>query len=360
MLRLAAHSAVRAPLRPATVSRSALASFSTSPLRLDSSSTSAAVLENLVGGKAGIARKKQEFEDKYRAALEAKAKAEGVSVEQLKAKMAPMKDVTASPKASAGPEQLGPVEAGSMDSRKSAEEVTKPKVVKPLPSAKGETASEPVSSGKKGDSPVKPLHDIMDLSKVPDLTTSALSKLWTTYHQAKGFLSAAIPTETYLRMINSARRFPIFVLPLTRTAEMPEGQEAESATEMHLLEWAVLPQPTTVTEPVPPPSTVLFTPLAEYKARQSFAQPYLILTHYTDLSTSHGLVLMRGEISANVTLNTTDAQVLAVRMQLFYNDQNKGGEVEQGRRELLRAFHQKPEEFNVDALIKLAAADELR
>lgn len=75
----------------------------------------------------------------------------------------------------------------------------------------------------------------MDLSKASDLTTQALSQLWTAYHQSKGFLSAAVPLETYLRMLNSARKYPLFVLPLARVAELPEGQEAESATEMHLL-----------------------------------------------------------------------------------------------------------------------------
>lgn len=124
-------------------------------------------------------------------------------------------------------------------------------------------------------------------------------------------------------------------------------------------EWSLLPQPAGVNEPVPPPSTVLFTPLAEYKARQEYAQPYLILTHYTDLANSHNVVLMRGEITPNVALNSTDAQVLAVRMQLFYNDTGKGGDIEQARRELLRTFHEAPEEFNVEALIKAGSISEL-
>ncbi|KWU44469.1 ATP11-domain-containing protein, partial [Rhodotorula sp. JG-1b] len=204
----------------------------------------------------------------------------------------------------------------------------------------------------------QPLNDIMDLSKASDLTTQALSQLWTAYHQSKGFLSAAVPLETYLRMLNSARKYPLFVLPLARVAELPEGQEAESATEMHLLEWSLLPQPS-ATEPVPPPSTVLFTPLAEYKARQEFSQPYLILTHYTDLAASHNVVLMRGEISANVALNSTDAQMLAIRMQMFYNDTGKGGDLERQRRELLRSFHETPEQFDVDALIKAGTISDL-
>lgn len=117
-------------------------------------------------------------------------------------------------------------------------------------------------------------------------------------------------------------------------------------------EWSILPPPPTTTEPVPPPSTVLFTPLAEYKARQEYAQPYLILTHYTDLAASHNVVLMRGEISSNVTLNATEAQVLAVRMQLFYNDSGKDGSLENQRRELLRSFHERPEQFDVEKLVK--------
>lgn len=119
-----------------------------------------------------------------------------------------------------------------------------------------------------------------------------------------------------------------------------------------LQEWALLPPPSTVTEPVPFPSTVLFTPLAEYKVRQTYSQPYLILSHYTDLAASHGVVLMRGEISDNVALDQVHAQVLAVRMQMFYNDTGVGGEKEAERRELLRLFHEKPEEFDVQRLIK--------
>lgn len=119
-----------------------------------------------------------------------------------------------------------------------------------------------------------------------------------------------------------------------------------------------MPQPS-ATKPVPPPSTVLFTPLAEYKARQEFSQPYLILTHYTDLAASHNVVLMRGEISANVALNSTDAQMLAIRMQMFYNDTGKGGDMERQRRELLRSFHETPEQFDVDALIKAGTISDL-
>lgn len=77
----------------------------------------------------------------------------------------------------------------------------------------------------------------MDLSKAALLDSSAVSQLWTTYHQAKGFLSAAIPTVTYEKMVKTGKKYPIFVLPLTRdvVGEAPDGSETESAVEMHLL-----------------------------------------------------------------------------------------------------------------------------
>lgn len=37
---------------------------------------------------------------------------------------------------------------------------------------------------------------------------------------------------------------------------------------------------------------------------------------------------------------------------MFYNDTGLGGEKEEERRELLRLFHEKPEEFDVERLIK--------
>ncbi|GAA5828911.1 hypothetical protein JCM3766R1_003863 [Sporobolomyces carnicolor] len=316
--------------------------------------------ESLIGGRAGIERRRQVLEQKYQHVLEAKAKQQGLTVEQLKDKAREAaKAKEAADRLAAAPAS-GPVEAGSVGTRsEGAHEGDN--VVKPLPSAQ-KPNSQAQPAYKKGDSPVKPLYDIMDLSKVTGLTSSALSQLWTTYHQAKGFLSAAIPTETYLKMISNARKYPLFVVPLQRDVigEAPDGTQTDQAMEMQVLNWALLPPPANVTEPVPAPSTVLFTPLAEYKSRQEYAQPYLILTHYTDLSASHDVVLMRGEITPNVSLNDTEAQILAIRMQLFYHDKGGTNEVEQERRELLRVFHQEPEKFEWERLIKAGEITETK
>lgn len=63
------------------------------------------------------------------------------------------------------------------------------------------------------------------------------------YHQTKkGFLSAAVPLETYNMMLENAARYPMFVVPLARedTAAVEQtsaeiAAEATSAVEMHFL-----------------------------------------------------------------------------------------------------------------------------
>lgn len=147
----------RAALPRVSLARSA-APFSSSPFpRASPRDTGADLLENLVGGKLGIARKQKQFEDKYRAALEAKAQKEGVTVEELKARAVRKPDVTASLPGSAGRASAGPVEAGSVDTRKKAGELEQPDVVKPLPSTEKKTAPKAAqaSSGGQGNAPVK-------------------------------------------------------------------------------------------------------------------------------------------------------------------------------------------------------------
>jgi ATP synthase F1 complex assembly factor 1 len=65
----------------------------------------------------------------------------------------------------------------------------------------------------------------------------------------------------------------------------------------------------------------MYTPLGEYKLRQTFAQPTLILTHYTDLAESHGIVLMRGDITPNSNgspkITAIEAQMLVLRLAIY-------------------------------------------
>lgn len=96
---------------------------------------------------------------------------------------------------------------------------------------------------------------------------------------------------------------------------------------------------------IPGPSTVLFTPLAHYQAQQTFAQPHVILTHYTDLINTHGIVLMKGDLTDSVSTKINDAHLLVLRLQQFYQGSHAL------RTDLLKDFHERPAQFDVQKLV---------
>ncbi|TRM58995.1 ATP11 protein-domain-containing protein [Schizophyllum amplum] len=241
----------------------------------------------------------------------------------------------------------------------------------------------PAASARTDSSPVKPLASILALEKIldPPHTAEQIAQIWTAYHDlqsggtGRGFVSASIPQATYEKMLAIARRYPTFIIPLPRlveqevTEETPEGASTgvkkETAYEFFLLQWDLHdapPAPTTTTDifarpqaspsPNPPTATVIFTPLQEYKLRQQFATPYLVLTQYTDLASSHGTVLLRGEItpstaeSGKFMLSQEDARSLTMAIQKFYL-------WDQGKKEnLLQVFHERPQDFKWEELLR--------
>jgi len=172
-------------------------------------------------------------------------------------------------------------------------------------------------------------------------------------------------------MLGVAGRYSTFVLPLPRVA-LGDKKSEDNAYEFYFMQWGFHgspPQPSASPEDpfiapspssphLPQTSTILFTPLGEYKLRQSFATPYLVLTHYTDLAKTQGIVLLRGEITASSAsgegseerwmLSQEDAQMLAVGVQRFYLwDEGKG----EGEK-LVKTFHEQPGEFKWEDLLK--------
>ena len=184
-------------------------------------------------------------------------------------------------------------------------------------------------------------------------------------------------------MLVVARSYPQFILPLSRQSS--EGQEGEKAYEFYMLQWDTYdppPSPSASTDPfvgkagekaeapstgapssssassLPRTATAIFTPLGEYKLRQAFATPHLALTFYPDLSDTHNLVLLRGELTPRTSapdqylLSQQDAQLLVMGLQRFYlwsTAEGSGSE----HATLLRTFHERPEEFKWEELVKL-------
>jgi ATP synthase F1 complex assembly factor 1 len=175
-------------------------------------------------------------------------------------------------------------------------------------------------------------------------------------------------------MVAVSAKYPAFVVPVLRVRDdSSEEVEARKAYEFYFLQWGFHggPRlPSLAEDPFFTPSsvahdyqisTILFTPLQEYKMRTAFATPYLALTFYTDLATSHDVVLMRGEITSASTgsgaqylLRQEDAQLLVMQVQKFYLwGEGNHGEASEGER-LLKVFHEKPEEFMWEDLLKHA------
>ncbi|KAG6885527.1 hypothetical protein C0993_000523 [Termitomyces sp. T159_Od127] len=259
-----------------------------------------------------------------------------------------------------------------------AETVAKVSATKSSTKAK----SKSIPSGRKDSSPVKPLSSILNLQKIMATphTPDQIGALWTAYHLSKsggtgrGYVCAAIPLDLYKKMAGIAEQYPTFIVPVRREklATEPKIKGEGDAYEFYFLQWDfhdVPPVPSATddlfafSKPAsagvnPKIATILFTPLQEYKIRAAFATPYLVLTHYTDLAYSHGVVLLRGEITPNSSgtgsymLTQEDAQMLSMSAQKFYLWDNRDQASTGG--ELLRCFHEKPQEFQWEKLLKHA------
>jgi ATP synthase F1 complex assembly factor 1 len=78
---------------------------------------------------------------------------------------------------------------------------------------------------------------------------------------------------------------------------------------------------------------------------------------YPELAESHKLVLLRGEITASTSgggwmLSQEDAQMLIMGVQKFYLWEERGGSgKDQDAERLLKAFHEKAEEFKWEELL---------
>ncbi|KAH7881234.1 ATP11 protein-domain-containing protein [Lentinula edodes] len=256
--------------------------------------------------------------------------------------------------------------------------------VEPSSASRPEVAATP----RKDSSPVKPLGSILNLPRILSVNASQVSALWTAYHASRsegtgrGYLCASIPLEAYERMAAVATRYPTFVLPVPRPDPEAKGNAntTETPYEFQFMQWAFHESPPipSAAEPDPfvpstntyqaadgssnpPTSSILFTPLQEFKMRNSFATPYLVLTHYTDLARTHGIVLLRGEITpgsgndGRYLLSQEDAQILSMGVQKFYLwSDNKGVEQKDGStgESILRTFHEKPSEFDWQEMLK--------
>ncbi|WVQ81122.1 hypothetical protein IAT38_003244 [Cryptococcus sp. DSM 104549] len=332
-----------------------------------------------------VEKKKKEMEEKYAEKLRKRAEAEGVQdVEELKKKVL-------APSVREELRKQGKIESIVAEEGKGAEKSVEQKAAPERPRAK----REPTSQAEGDRAGIKPLSSIINLPLL-HLTphdTTAIHQIWNAYHTthptlSSAFLSASLPASTYTSMITLARENPFFILPLPRLAAEPaEGETPEVKTdeyEMFYLQWLFHPTPTNTAPPtggaapapLPLTTSVIFTPLEEFKKSGEWAQPYLVLTHYPDLAQTHDLVLMRGEISPATAsgpdgsaanpgflLSQQQSQLLALALQRFYctgiavpGEGEKGKADREKRMAALKGLREKPEEWSWVGLVEMAYA----
>ncbi|KAF5392524.1 hypothetical protein D9757_002194 [Collybiopsis confluens] len=308
-----------------------------------------------------------DWESKYAQKLRLRAEKQGLNVNQLKENA---KEVLQAER-----KRLSDANAQAIRAKKSLEEKT------------AETSSAPRDFARTDSSPVKPLGSILNLPKIASVNPTQVSALWTAYHASRsdgtgrGYLCASIPLESYERMAAVGAKYPSFVLPVSRpNAQVESSESADTPHEFYFMQWGFHEAPPVppAAEPDPfiPPthtaqspegfsnpstSTILLTPLQEFKLRNSYATPYLVLTHYTDLAKTHGIVLLRGEITpgsgndGRYLLSQEDAQILSLGVQKFYLwSDSKGSEKnnESTGETILKKFHEKPLDFDWQEMLK--------
>ncbi|KAI0203999.1 ATP11 protein-domain-containing protein [Astrocystis sublimbata] len=271
--------------------------------------------------------------EKYREKLDQKARAEGLrSVDELKTAYADRiqhlkkKDSTTIP----GLDALLADEEPSSSQAQTQQTSNQTKSQPPISSPSARSTSQGA---------VKPLSEILDLPKARELPVKELSAIWRLRHAAsENSLCAVVPTATYAALERTGRAHPTFVLPVPR-----DGQGAE----IHYLQW--------VFDAVSGTGTVLFTQLAEYKARGEWAQPHTSITHYADAAgLSHegnqGVVLMAGSLVEGRGASIEDARWLVMLMQRFYGEEGLGGDA--AKRQLLMEFSKGDGNFSVEKLLE--------
>ncbi|PFH61758.1 hypothetical protein XA68_16378 [Ophiocordyceps unilateralis] len=204
-----------------------------------------------------------------------------------------------------------------------------PEVSTPAPEKRTEAGAAPAAA-------ILPLDAIVDVDKVRQLPEKELTAIWRLRHaDSPQNMCAVVPASTYRTMESAARKAPQFVLPVPHA-----GQGAE----MHFLQWTFDAASNT--------STVLFTQLAEYKARGGFAQPHTTVTHHLDLAADKGLVLMRGQLVDGRGVRPEHAKWLVMGLQRFYGawDADRGQRAA-ARRELLEWFANGDSRFSVEKLL---------
>lgn len=140
----------------------------------------------------------------------------------------------------------------------------------------------------------KKLEEIFNLKSLERLENEDIIQRWNDHHLGRGHISSVLPADSYSTVYNRAQQCPMFVLPIGR----PKGF-------VTMLSQSQMPH-------------LLFTGLEDFKARGPSASPFFTVTHFTELSETKGIVLVRGDVVLPSKLSDDEARALLSNWHTFY------------------------------------------
>lgn len=300
--------------------------------------------------------------EKYRDKLDRKAREEGhADIDALRAAYADkIQTLRRQADAAVLPSSPSPPSSSSTSPGSTSPPPPTPSTSPPTKQQEQQQSAPPAPKNKTA-SGTRPLSAILDIPKALTLPVEELTAVWRMRHAAQAnSLCAVIPAATYAAMEAAARAHPQFVLPVPHQQQQEQQEQQHGGggggggAEMHFLQWTW--------DPAASPrgsSTVLFTQLAEYKARGEFAAPHTTVTHYTDLVDAKGVVLMQGTVMADRGISVDNARWLVMCLQRFYGgwdgiQDDQARQRAQERRRLLEWFGRGDERFSVERLMEEA------
>ncbi|KAF9930810.1 hypothetical protein FBU30_011259 [Linnemannia zychae] len=267
---------------------------------------------SIAPGRIIFRQKHIDYNQKYADKLNRKAKEEGVAtIEELKAKVLPATQTAF--------KKVQPLEpAKENESQKQKQPAADAATASSSTSASATPAGAPESGSPS-------LDKIMKLDLIKDLDAEEISKIWIQRHlDQEDSISAVVPAETYRKMLQRSKEYPLFLLPLSHG----------DGVEFYLMQFSY--------------HQIIFTSLLEYKTHGENARPFLTITHYPELIDDKGIVLMHGVISTQPKVLTLDqAQILAFGLQQYYVSDHPE------KQKLLHDFHKNPDRFSHEKLIEL-------
>lgn len=196
------------------------------------------------------------------------------------------------------------------------------------------------ATGAKKKSPIKTLDSYIDVEKFRLHEPAEMAMLWRArFAESTTSICAVIPAAVYATLYATARRCPMFVLPLFRNA----GE----AAEMHFLQWQFPERDT---------AHLVVSSLIEYKTHGEYARPHTVVTHHAELAQEKGLVFMRADLTDPRAPEPIQASWLMSLLQRFYCPDERDPTAA-GRKAMVEAFNRGDAAgFDVDRLIEEAKA----